>query len=379
MRASGIVRAMLRWSSLVVVLTACGADGDARCVLGKSESCTCASGESGAQVCDANGRFGACVCGRPDGDGLLFEDGQVSETSDDASASTEPTEVIVADSDVAADVTSDVTDPCPTAVINCVEGYEVAPQTTLHCSASDSTGGTGAIVGYAWQLAQPIGSNEAIRPSATQRDIQLTANVVGTYTLTLDVYDAIGVVSCEPAFYTIIATSDEGILVELLWRTPGDSNETDTGETPGGLSVGSDLDLHLLHPDATGWFDGIYDAHWENPAPNWAGAGSLDDPKLERDDDDGGGPELIRLDQPESNAVYTVGAHYFDDWDYGHALATLRVYIYGQLRFHWDDVRLNEHDMWKALQIAWPSGDVTPVGGSTPDIQPNVVAPVAEP
>ncbi|MFK8002333.1 MAG: hypothetical protein AB8H86_22245 [Polyangiales bacterium] len=51
----------------VVGLAGCG-DDDAGCVEGMSITCACTDGSSGAQVCQADGRYAACVCGgRPSG------------------------------------------------------------------------------------------------------------------------------------------------------------------------------------------------------------------------------------------------------------------------------------------------------------------------
>ncbi|MFO0745821.1 MAG: choice-of-anchor D domain-containing protein [Myxococcota bacterium] len=265
---------------------------------------------------------------------------------------------------------------CPTAVITCSEGDEVLPQTRMHCSASASTATSGNITAYQWSVRQPNGSNENIRPSPTQRDIQFDANIVGSYTFVLDVFDQFGTKSCSPAEYEVLVTSDEAIHVELIWHTPGDINETDTGMTLGGNSVGSDVDLHVLHQNAPDYFDDRWDTYWLSPNPNWAGAGTNDDPSLDRDDTDGAGPENFNLAFPEFNHTYTVGVHYWDDWGYGTAYSTVRVYIYGQLRFNWNDVLLVNHDMWNVCEIAWPSGDVTPIGGSNPDVESNYPVPL---
>ncbi|MCC6619625.1 MAG: choice-of-anchor D domain-containing protein [Deltaproteobacteria bacterium] len=265
---------------------------------------------------------------------------------------------------------------CPQPVITCTEGDEVLPQTTMHCSASASTASSGSITAYQWSIRQPAGSNETIRPSATQRDIQFTANIIGSYTFVLDVWDQFGTQSCSPAEYTVIVTSDEAIHVELIWRTPGDITETDTGFTLGGMSVGSDVDLHVLHPNAGDYFDDRYDTYWLNPNPNWAGSGSNDDPSLDRDDTDGAGPENFHLSFPEFNKTYTVGAHYWDDWGYGNAYVTIRVYIYGQLRFNWNEVLLATQDMWEVCEIDWPSGAVRGIGGNTPVIESNYPVPL---
>ena len=154
--------------------------------------------------------------------------------------------------------------------------------------------------------------------------------------------------------------------VELLWHTPEDPDETDTGP-----ETGADLDLHFLHswaagPDLDGngkpdgWFDMPFDTFWFNATPNWGSfaPGGDDDPRLDRDDTDGAGPENLNLDTPE-NVVYRVGVHYWNDHGYGSAFATVRVYVYGSLVFEVTDVLLVDRDMWDVCGIEWPSGKVT--------------------
>lgn len=46
----------------VVFAGACGSSGGATCVEGQSVACTCTDGTTGAQVCQADHTFGACMC-----------------------------------------------------------------------------------------------------------------------------------------------------------------------------------------------------------------------------------------------------------------------------------------------------------------------------
>ncbi len=52
---------MRLWFLLFVVLAA-GCSETPRCTPGASASCSCTDGRTGAQLCDANGAFGACIC-----------------------------------------------------------------------------------------------------------------------------------------------------------------------------------------------------------------------------------------------------------------------------------------------------------------------------
>src|SRR5690606_12334778 len=155
---------------------------------------------------------------------------------------------------------------------------------------------------------------------------------------------------------------DRAILVELTWTTPGDPDETDTGE-----GTGSDLDLHFAHHNAVGpdldgdgfpdpWLDQDWDVFWFNPNPNW---GSLnpavdDNPSLDRDDTDGGGPENISIGIPEDGVSYTIGVHHWNDWGFGPADATVRVFHYADLVYEVTRPAMNPRDMWCVGFIHWP-------------------------
>ena len=260
---------------------------------------------------------------------------------------------------------------CPLANITVEEGDEVLPQTELHLSGFGSTATNGPIMSYEWSVVQPTGSVSTFQPSARIADPTFETNIVGTYIFRLSVKDAFGVKSCSPAQYTVTTTSDDAIHVELLWHTPGDPNESDVSDPFDFSSVGSDVDLHFLHPKAQGlYFDAQYDCFWRNTNPTWGLPGSpSDDPSLDRDDTDGAGPENLNVDVPEQNVTYQVGVHYYDEWGYGVSKVTVRVYIYGVLRDEWDNVTLRGDDMWDSHTIEWPSTTVTRIG-SSPQITP---------
>jgi hypothetical protein len=207
-------------------------------------------------------------------------------------------------------------------------------------------------------------------------------NVAGVYNLELEVIDAVGEKSCEPATAQVIVASYDAIHIEVLWDTPADPDQSNQGP-----EAGADLDLHFTHEYATGpdldgdgqpdgWFDNPFDCFWFNPNPNW---GSFDpsiddDPSLDLDDTDGAGPESLSLQIPEDGQSYKVGVHYWHDHGYGDSYATVRIYIYGELVYEVTDVQLTHQDMWEVGSIHWPSGEVVPacaanalsVGGECP-------------
>ncbi len=256
---------------------------------------------------------------------------------------------------------------CPVPVINIVEGEEVIPQTELHLYGEQSFSPNGDIVEWTWSVKQPVGSASVFQPNAKQPNVTFTANVAGTYVFFLEVRDSAGKVSCQPAQKKVVVIPEDALHVELLWDTPSDPDQTDEGPY-----AGSDLDLHFLHefaagPDLDGdgepdgWFDTPFDCFWFNPNPDW---GSLDpniddNPRLDRDDTDGAGPENLNLSVPETDRRYRVGVHYWNAHGFGESFATVRIYVYGQLVWERSDVKLQESDMWCVADILhWPTVEI---------------------
>ncbi len=260
---------------------------------------------------------------------------------------------------------------CPNAVIVVQEGEQVIPQTKLHLFGDQSYAPTGAISAWKWAVKQASGSASLFVPSDAFPNPTFECNVAGSYFFSLDVWDNAGNKSCSAAEVEVVVVPDEAIHVELVWKTPNDPDETDTGP-----DAGSDLDLHFVHDQLAPWYDDLdkdgkpdpwfspdYDSFWYHPKPAW---GSFDpsvddDPSLDRDDTDGAGPENLNLNIPENGTQYRVGVHYWADHDYGPAFATLRVYIFSNLVFELKDVELQNLCMWNAALIDWPSGKVTKV------------------
>ena len=261
-----------------------------------------------------------------------------------------------------------VTKTCPTAKIGIKEGEEVIPQTMLHLKGdgSQATGG-GQVKKYKWTAKQPAGSNQVFVPGPTFPNPTFTANAAGEYEFCLEVWDQNDVKSCNPGCVTVLVLPEEAIHVELLWKTPADPDETDTGP-----AAGADMDLHFTHPLALGpdldcdgkpdpWFSNPFDTFWFNPNPNWGSANAQvnDDPSLDLDDTDGGGPENLNLDDPEGTIVkptqYSVGVHYWNDHGFKESQATVNIYIMGVLALQISKVKMNVLDMWYVGKINWPN------------------------
>ncbi len=259
---------------------------------------------------------------------------------------------------------------CPVAVIVVQEGEQVIPQTVLHLFGDQSASPAGEIKKWEWSVEQPSGSQSLFLPSANFPAPTFEANVAGSYLFQLTVLDENDTPSCVPGEAQVVVIPDEAIHVELLWNTPNDPDQTDEGP-----EAGADVDLHFTHefaggPDLDGdgepdgWFDQPFDCFWFNANPQWESFDPAidDDPSLDRDDTDGAGPENLNLNIPQNDRIYRVGVHYWHDHGFGPSYATVRVYIYAQLVFELQDVKLVNHDMWEVCTIEWPSGQVDQVG-----------------
>lgn len=269
-------------------------------------------------------------------------------------------------SDIDINVEAFASFPCtPTAHITVQEGDEVLPHTVLHLSGRDSVSANGPITDWEWSVLSPQGSASTFSPSAFVAETTYPVNIAGEYVFRLNVRDLFGDVSCVPAEYPVTVALDDAIHIELQWQTPGDINESNSNTDEVGGPSAPDLDLHLLHPNASGqYFDPVYDCYWDNPNPEWGLPTPDDNPRLDLGDGDTNraGPENLNIATPEQGVRYRVGVHYRNNAGFADAFATLRVYVYGILQAQWSDVRLATNELWDAYYIDWPSGEVTPIG-----------------
>lgn len=258
------------------------------------------------------------------------------------------------------------------AVAKVKQGQAVIPQTLLELDAAASVPPTGStITTYKWSVKQPLGSNQPLLPSPDVANPTLQANVVGTYTFCLSVWSSDGSKSCKDACIDVYVFPANAIHVELLWDTPADADQTDW--------QGADVDLHFGHLPGKGpdldcdsqpdvWFDNSADCFWFAKAPTWGPVDSkaADDPTLDLDDTTGAGPENLNVDQPEIGAGYAIGVHYWDDHKMGTSLATVSIFIQGNLVNKIEKTPMDRADMWYVGKLNWPN---TLVGGTLPPLQ----------
>jgi len=265
--------------------------------------------------------------------------------------------------------------PCPTAIIQGTNPagsivpanpsgiLDALPLDSITLSGSNSFDPEGRAITYEWSLVRrPTDSAARIEPNLNAPEVRIWLDLAGEYHVDLSVISDRQVRSCQTARMRIVATADQDIHIQLVWDTPNDPNQHD--------SSGSDVDLHLLHPNGN-WDQTPWDCFWRNLNPDWGvprqnlpdgrRIGYDDDPSLDIDDVNGWGPENINLDNPE-NLRYSVGVHYFSDHGYGASFATVRVYIGGVLFHEFSRQRIVDGDFWHVGDIVWPGGIIHPVG-----------------
>jgi hypothetical protein len=259
------------------------------------------------------------------------------------------------------------------AVIRCQEGDRVRPLTTLHLSGLDSITYGSAINHWEWHVQAPKHSGSSLQPDAYSAEPTFLVDVAGGYVFSLRVCNETRMCSVHRAYHEVIVLPDSDIYVEVSWTGATCACDPDLLD-----GKSADLDLHFLHPWASGpdldgdgepdgWFDHRYDCFWFNPNPDWGSMfpAEADDPALVAGDTETCTMEAVALNHPEPDSVYRIGVHYWRDRELGPVLATVRVYVFAALVFEAADVLLKEKDLWEVATISWPLGKVTSV--TTPE------------
>jgi hypothetical protein len=233
------------------------------------------------------------------------------------------------------------------------------PLSSLECFAEVTT----ADAEFRWSVIEaPAGSVAPLVPD-NGSSTSFFVDLAGRFTLGVSATDVDG---CEyEASITIVARSDRAFYYQLVWHTPMDPDETDSG-----FGAGSDVDIHLLHENGC-WEDTTWDCHFRAIVPNWGDpARSDDDPSLDIDDTDGGGPEVIAYDNPEPGVRYRLGAHYYNDHGYGTSFVTAQLYAFGELIYEARDTEMTNGQWWVIGSIEFPSAELVPSGDLYDDSPP---------
>ncbi|MCA3014772.1 MAG: choice-of-anchor D domain-containing protein [Myxococcaceae bacterium] len=220
---------------------------------------------------------------------------------------------------------------------------------TLDGTASSDPDGD-APLGFRWTLRnRPLASTTAIAmPQNALTAMRLDPSVPGVYEVQLEVTDAQGVKSCQPARKTIVASPAQKLLVELFWD-----------------NLGTDLDLHFLGSPSTRVGSVPGSVFYQNRKPDWGVVGDpADDPELSRDALTGYGPEVFGWVNPIDGS-YRIAVVFEQDFGLGtmqrQSRATVRVYQFGILKAELSRTLTERNEVWLVADVVWPSGDVTAV------------------
>ncbi len=243
----------------------------------------------------------------------------------------------------------------------------------------------GGIKTRLWDVTPATGSATFV-PNNAFSPVTYQPNVIDTYTFSLTVTNQGGCSDTCRKVVRVVGTP--GCHVELTWNTPSDPDPTD--------SNGSDMDLHVVHPSATGaeldmtgspygYFDGTYDCYSLNANPIWDTQYPADpkyQPHLDRGDEDGAGPENWNYAIPEDGKCYRVGVHYFDDHGFGTSYPTLRVFTNDVVPVYEKTLTraMNMSDLWDVGRVcctnpSQPFIEFTKPDSGDPAIVPNYPAP----
>ena len=236
----------------------------------------------------------------------------------------------------------------------------VPPLANLDCVA-DCVDPDGSCVNYTWRIISrpPESVSEFTPASSASSSFFVDAN--GEYEVQVDAQDDRGLSASSSgcnrtATLRVRASPDAAFYTQLTWTTPADPDPTDEGN-----GAGADVDLHVLSPEGC-WEDRQWDCHFRTPAADWGVAGFTgDDCRMDRDDTDGWGPEIVSLDEPVAG-TFKVGVHYWSDKGYGVSYATVVIMLDGVVAYEVRDKALPATGTWwEVCAVSWPSRNVVPI------------------
>ena len=224
----------------------------------------------------------------------------------------------------------------PVAVIDAPATAQPRDTVTLDGTGSYDPNGFEPLT-YQWTLIDaPAGSAGDLQSPTNLDRAYLQTDLAGDYTVALQVTNSVGLLSV-PAQHVIEVLPAEALHVELTWA-----------------SGGADFDLHLLNGSGI-LFDSPSDCNYCNQHPDWGlPVDGSDDPTLVLDDISGYGPEEITIEDPASD-TYSVKVHYFTENGDGDVVATVNVWVFGELALTTSRV-MGRNDVWDAAQVTFPDG-----------------------
>jgi hypothetical protein len=221
-------------------------------------------------------------------------------------------------------------------------------EVTLDGSESHDPDGDDPLT-YKWTIrSKPLGATTTIEgPEQPVTRMVLDATLPGEYVVELQVTDAAGAKALTVARASIVSAPAQKLLVEMFW------NNTVT-----------DIDLHFLRTPHTQVGTLPNDCFFQNKTPDWGVAGDpTDDPEFLRDALTGYGPEVVGYVNPPDNHTFRVVAEYANEHlaQSPRSEVTVRIYLYGVLKFEQKRVLERAGQVWGVADIKWPAGTINPL------------------
>ena len=244
-------------------------------------------------------------------------------------------------------------------------GKTVVPQSVLQFDASCSKATAGHVISkWKWTILQQAQGNYTnFMPSPQAKTVTFQPNVAGNYKISLDITDDVGTPGGKTLVFEFSVVPDDMLHVELTWETPADKDLTD--------NVGTDLDLHVAHPNAASqagqqdydkngepdpWFAKCYDCFILDRTPEWGDPQDPDDnATLDLDAQDSHGPENINMKTPEADFLYHIGVYNWSGgaWTNSPTTPRIRVYLDKVLALDKTGPVMVSGDMWCAARASW--------------------------
>jgi hypothetical protein len=193
-----------------------------------------------------------------------------------------------------------------------------------------------------------IENNDSTDPTAAQFRVDL----VGRYEVGLKVIDATGLESINECITIVEALAPWDLYIQLVWNNPQ-----------------SDIDLHLVQDPSHRWShdDPNSDCYFAHKEPDWCTLGyAADNPRLDVDDVDGYGPEVIIIDEPCPEQYY-IYVHYWSShmMEPVESPCTIRVYCQNVIAAELHKTLIRDDQLWHVGWINWPQCEVIEDGTVT--------------
>ncbi len=238
---------------------------------------------------------------------------------------------------------------CPTPVIELDSDLStVFPggRVRLNGLSSIALEGSAGVASYNWAVPNaPIGFTGILENPETGV-VEFEVPSAGFYEVELSLVDQEGRSSCAPARLEFQIQSNDALQIQLLWE-----------------HASADLDLHLVRSGGE-LFNSNDDLYFNNRNPNWNSQDPSANPRLDRDDDSGYGPENAAIEAPRPGDRYEIYVHYWrtqsiiDEAVTTPELnATLNLYLRGEIAAQFQHFFEEDETLWYVGDFIWPEDE----------------------